>query len=256
MPSSTCTECTTSRDYPCRTPFGTSCSRREFGVLATQSGDESCLYSTGSQTLWACDGALLHLAVAAVAIVVANCERFSWLKRLCDIVQPKLDNLLSNMCWMATDMEHTMWTALVTISHAFVAMSVCVVKKQSVKQNYHHHHQLRVTYRASLWPCIIVNRTIASWRHCTWFGIRRLSIRSRSGRHQKSLTNVADYFALILWIFMRWPCHVAVWECRRQWWRWVGIHANCLIVFVLQVSEVKIFIVIAFWSGIFEIKLH
>jgi hypothetical protein len=49
--------------------------------------------------------------------------------RLCDIVQPKLDNLMTNMCWMATDMEHTMWTALVTISHAFVVMSNLICKK-------------------------------------------------------------------------------------------------------------------------------
>jgi hypothetical protein len=41
---------------------------------------------------------------------------------LSDIVAPKWDNLLSNS-WMATDKEHMMWTALATISRAFVVMS-------------------------------------------------------------------------------------------------------------------------------------
>lgn len=115
-----------------------------------------------------------------------------------------------------------------------------------------------ISYRACLRPCIIVNHLcIASWRHCTWFGICRLSIRIRSGRHEKSLTNVTDNFTLIFWIFMWWPRHVAVWECWWQWWRWVCIHTNCLIFFVLQISEVKIFIVIAFWSVNMKLeKLH
>lgn len=55
--------------------------------------------------------------------------------RLCDIARPKLDNLMSNMCWMATDMEHTMWTALVTISRAFVVMPIFLKFIQSIKFN-------------------------------------------------------------------------------------------------------------------------
>lgn len=75
MPSSTCTECTMNHDYPYRTLFDTSYSHRVYDVPAKQSVDESCLYSTDLQTLWAYGGASLMLAV--VAIVVANYVKLS-----------------------------------------------------------------------------------------------------------------------------------------------------------------------------------
>lgn len=98
------------------------------------------------------------------------------------------------------------------------------------------------THRTRLWPCVIVNHSIASHHMVWWFDIE---LRAR----QQLLTNAANILLLILGIFVRWPRHVTVTQCRWQCWRCGGcIHADCLVLVLFDIGKVEIFVVITFWS--------
>lgn len=100
------------------------------------------------------------------------------------------------------------------------------------------------TYRAGLWPsCIIVNHSIASrHRH------RCFDVCLSRWWHQQSLANVPYNLPLIFGIFMWRSSHVAMAQCRWQWWRRVGSIHFYGFVFIIQISVVEVFIIVAFWS--------
>lgn len=109
--------------------------------------------------------------------------------------------------------------------------------------SHHAYSHMRVTHRACLWPCVVVNHSIASRHKICWFDMILLAA------WEQFLANVADELLLIFRIFVWWSCHVTVTQCRWQWWRWVAsVHADCFVLVLFEIGDVEIFVVATFWS--------
>lgn len=72
----------------------------------------------------------------------------------------------------------------------------------------------------------------------------------RGRRHQQALSDVADDLPLIFGILVGRSRHIAVTQCWRQRWRHICYVQLYGLVFVVQIGEVKVFVVCAFWSAV------